>query len=219
MGKYKYIFFDMDGTLGDTQEGIFKCTEYAFKKLGVEIDTSYESLSRVIGPPLVFAYMEYFGLSEKDAKKATDYYRERYSVKGVYEMNLYDGVEQMLSKLKSEGFTLAVVSAKPEEYVEKIIKHKEIDKYFSFNSSASKKDTDTSKKRLIIRAIEYFGITDLSEVVMVGDRIYDLEGAKDAGVDGVGVLYGYGNEEELTSCENVFIADTPDKLCAFLINA
>ena len=218
MGKYKYIFFDMDGTLGDTQEGIFNCTKYAFEKLGVSIDTSYESLSRVIGPPLVFAYQQYFGLSEEDAVKATEYYRERYSVKGVYEMNLYDGVEQMLKKLKSAGFTLALVSAKPEEYVEKIVKHKGIDKYFSFNSSASKKDTDTSKKRLITRAIEHFNISDLSEVVMVGDRIYDLDGAKDAFVDGVGVLYGYGSREELEACDNVFIASTPQELCDFLLN-
>ena len=88
MSRYKYVFFDMDGTIGNTQEGIFNCTRHAFKELGAELDDSYDSLRRVIGPPLVWAYQEYFGLSEADAVKATELYRQRYESKGMYEMVL-----------------------------------------------------------------------------------------------------------------------------------
>ena len=218
MGKYKYVFFDMDGTIGDTKEGIFNSTRYGFEKLGKEIDDSYESLIRVIGPPLVWAYQEYFGVSKEDAEKVTEYYRERSSEKGIYEMNLYDGIEDVLKKLVGNGIVLAVVSAKPEDYIDRIMKHFCIDKYFSYNSSASKKDTDTSKARLITRAIEHFGIEDLDEVVMVGDRRYDLEGASDVGVDGIGVTYGFGSFEELNSCENVFIAKTPDEIYDYIVS-
>ena len=218
MGKYKYVFFDMDGTIGDTREGIFNCTRYGFEKLGKEIDDSYESLIRVIGPPLVWAYQEYFGVSREDAEKVTAYYRERYSKKGIYEMNLYNGIENVLKKLVDSGIILAVVSAKPEDYIDRIMKHFGIDKYFSYNSSASKKDTDTSKVRLIKRSIEHFGIDDLSQVVMVGDRKYDLEGASDVGIDGIGVTYGFGSAEELNSCKKVFIAKTPDEIYDYIIS-
>ena len=208
----------MDGTIGDTKEGIFNCTRYGFEKLGVEIDDSYESLIRVIGPPLVWAYQEYFGVSKEDAEKVTAYYRERYSEKGIFEMNLYDGIEDVLKKLVDAGMILAVVSAKPEDYIDRIMKHFGIDKYFSYNSSASKKDTDSSKVRLINRAIEHFGIEDLSQVVMVGDRKYDLDGASDVGVDGIGVIYGFGSLEELSNCENVFIAKTPHEIYDYIIS-
>ncbi len=216
MCRYKYAFYDMDGTIGDTQEGIFKSTEYAFEKLGVAIDNSYESLRRVVGPPLVHAYMEYFGLSEADAEKARDLYRERYSVTGIYEMKLYDGMEKSLKSLKDAGVKLAVVSAKPQEFIDRIVPHFGLDKYIDLNVGVTMHEKDTSKVHLIKRAVEHFGITDMSEVVMVGDRMYDLDGAAELGVDGIGVSYGFGDIEELKNSPNVFIADSPEAVAKFI---
>jgi len=216
MCRYKYAFFDMDGTIGNTQEGIFKSTVYAFEKLGVSIDTSYESLRRVIGPPLVYAYMEYFGLSEADAEKARDLYRERYSVTGIYEMKLYDGMEKTLKTLKNIGVKLAVVSAKPQEFIDRIVPHFGLDKYIDLNVGVTMHEKDTSKVHLIKRAVDHFGITDMSEVVMVGDRMYDLDGAAELGIDGIGVSYGFGDIDELKNSPNVFIANSPEKIAEFI---
>lgn len=218
MPGYKYAFYDMDGTVGNTQEGIFKSTEYAFQKLGVPIDNSYESLRRVIGPPLVYAYSTYFGLSESDAEKARDFYRERYSVKGIYEMRLYDGMVNSLEMLKSAGVIMAVVSAKPQEYIDRIVPHFGLDKYFSFNVGVTMLEKDTSKVHLIRRAIEHYGIDDMSEAVMVGDRMYDLDSAAELGIDGIGVSYGFGDIDELKSSPNVFIGDSPEDVAQFIIN-
>ncbi len=217
MSKYKYAFFDMDGTLSNSREGIFKCTEYAFEKLGVPIDNSYESLRRVIGPPLVWAYHTYFGLSEEDARRATDLYRERYSRVGLFEMELYDGVKEALQTLSDKGIKMAVVSAKPQEYIERIIPHFGLDKFFEFTSCASKKDTDTSKSHLIQRAIDYFDIKDLTAAVMVGDTKYDLDSAAEIGIDGIGVSYGFGDREEIENCANVFIAEKITDAAKFII--
>ena len=216
MCRYKYAFFDMDGTIGNTQEGIFKSTIYAFEKLGVSIDDSYESLRRVIGPPLVYAYMEYFGLSESDAEKARDLYRERYSVTGIYEMKLYDGMEKTLKALKNIGVKLAVVSAKPQEFIDRIVPHFGLDKYIDLNVGVTMHEKDTSKVHLIKRAVDHFGITDISEAVMVGDRMYDLDGAAELGIDGIGVSYGFGDIDELKNSPNVFIANSPEKIAEFI---
>ncbi len=215
--RYKYAFFDMDGTLSNSQEGIFKCTEYAFTKLGVPLDNSYESLRRVIGPPLVWAYSTYFGLSEADAHKATDLYRERYRVKGVFEMELYEGVKDALEMLYKANVRMAVVSAKPLEFIERIIPNFGLEKYFEFATCGSKTDVKTSKSHLIEQSIEKFGITDLSEVVMIGDTKYDLDSAFEVGVDGIGVTYGFGGRAELEGCPHVFVADTIVDVAEFII--
>ena len=216
--RYKYAFYDMDGTVGDTSEGIFACTEYAFNKLGVKIDNSYESLSRVIGPPLVYAYMNYFGLDQNQAEEAVFHYRQRYSTKGIYEMRLYDGLEQSLKTLKEKGLVMAIVSAKPQEYIDRIVFRYGLEKYFELNVGANMADTHTSKTHLIKRALDYFNINDLNEAVMVGDRKYDLDSAAEIGIDGIGVSYGFGSMEELKGCPNVFIATTPCEISKFIID-
>ncbi len=216
MCKYKYAFFDMDGTIGNTQEGIFKSTEYAFEKLGVPIDNSYESLRRVIGPPLVYAFSQYFGLNEADAEKARDLYRERYSVTGIYEMSLYDGIEKTLKNLKDCGVKLAVVSAKPQEYIDLIVPHFGLDKYIDLNVGVTMHEKDTSKVHLIKRALDHFKIEDVKDVVMIGDRMYDLDSAAELGIDGVGVSYGFGDIEELKKSPNVFIADNAEQIAEFI---
>lgn len=215
--RYKYVFFDMDGTLSNSQEGIFKCTEYAFAKLGVPIDNSYESLRRVIGPPLVWAYSTYFGLNEEDALKATELYRERYRREGIFEMELYEGVKDALEILHRSDIRMAVVSAKPLEFIERIIPHFGLEKFFEFAACGLKTDVKTTKSHLIKQSIERFGITDLSEVVMVGDTRYDLDSAAVVGVDGIGVTYGFGGREELEGCPNVLIADTMSDVARFIM--
>lgn len=217
MPKYRYAFYDLDGTIGDTCEGIFNCAANAMRKMGVEFDDSYDSMRRLIGPPLVYAFENYFGLDKVGTEEATRLYRERYSVKGLYEMRLYDGLEESLQKLSKSGVTMAVVSAKPEEFVKRIVAHFGLDKYFSLCVGPDMTEGSTSKTHLIKRALEYFDITDVNDVVMIGDRKYDLDSAEELDIDGIGVAYGYGDTEELEACNPVFIANTPQEICGYIL--
>ncbi len=217
MSRYKYAFYDLDGTVGDTCEGIFNCAAHAMNTMGVEFDGSYDSMRRLIGPPLVYAFENYFGLSADGARRATELYRERYSVKGLYEVRLYDGLEESVARLAEQGITLAVVSAKPEEYVKRIISYFNLDKYFKLCVGANMSDKNTSKAHLIKRALEYYETDDYKEAVMIGDRKYDLDSAAELNVDGIGVSYGYGDMEELSACQHVFIANTPMQICDYIL--
>lgn len=217
MSRYKYAFYDMDGTVANTCDGIFACTKYAFRKIGAPLDDSFESLRRVIGPPLFYAYTEYFGLSDDEAVRAVELYRERYSQIGIFELELYDGIEKSLEALVKNGVTLAVVSAKPQEFIDRITARFGLDKYFAFNVGAAMNDIDASKERLIMRAIDHFGITKKSDAVMVGDRKYDLDGAENVGIDGIGASYGFGALEELENCKHIYIGNSPKEISEFII--
>lgn len=215
--KYKYVFFDMDGTIGDTHEGIFNCSKAAFDKLGIKYEDTYESLRKLIGPPLVYAYKEYFGATEEQAQRAKELYRQRYSVKGIYEMSVYEGMEETLKNLKQSGAYLAVVSAKPQEYIDIIVPYFGLDKYIDFCIGVSMTEKSTSKVHLIKTALEHFNINDMSHVVMIGDRKYDLDSASELGIDGIGVSYGYGDIDELNACNPVFIADNTKQISEYIL--
>ncbi len=207
----------MDGTVGDTQEGIFNCNKAAFDKLGIKYEDTYESLRRLIGPPLVYAYKEYFGATEEEAQRLKELYRERYSVKGIYEMSIYDGMEETLKNLKESGAYLAVVSAKPQEYIDIIVPHFGLDKYIDFCVGVSMTERSTSKVHLIKKALEHYKMPNVADVVMVGDRNYDLDSASELGIDGIGVSYGFGDVQELKACNPVFIADNAKQISEYIL--
>lgn len=217
MPLYKYAFFDFDGTVCDTSEGIFNCAAYAMEKMGVEYDNSYESMRRLIGPPLVCAFEDFFGLDRAGAEEATANYRERYSDVGMFELKIYDGIEEILGKLTDAGVKLAIVSAKPEEYIKRIVKHFGLDKYFAVCVGPDFSDDHSSKTHLISRAMKEYGADNPDEAVMIGDRKFDLLSAAELGIDGVGVSYGFGSVEELESCNPVLIAKTPYEICDYVL--
>ena len=214
---YKYAFFDFDGTVCDTREGIFNCASYALNKMGVEYDNSFDSMRRLIGPPLVVAFAEFFGLDRAGAERATKLYRERYVDVGMFELKVYEGMVDVLVKLNDAGVKLAIVSAKPEEYIKRIVKHFGLDKYFSVCVGPDFSDDHSSKTHLISRAMKELGVDNPSDVVMIGDRKFDLESATELSVDGVGVTYGFGDREEIESCNPVFIANSPYEICNFVL--
>lgn len=207
MKKYKHILFDLDGTLTDSAEGITKSVEYALGKFGVKV-ADLNELRRFVGPPLVDAFMNFYGFSEDDAKAATEYYRERFRVKGIFENAVYDGIPQVLENLKNAGLNLIVATSKPEEFAKKIVAHFDIEKYFSLVAGATFDGKLSAKADVIEYALSRAGITDKSSVLMIGDRHHDIDGAWTVGLDSVGVLYGYGDREELTSAGATYIAET-----------
>ena len=208
---YKYLLFDLDGTLTDPAEGITNSVAYALNKFGINVEDK-RTLYKFIGPPLVDAFSEYYGFSKEDSEKATAFYRETFRVTGLYQNMVYDGVVEMLEALKSKGKKLVIATSKPEEFTMKILKHFDLLKYFDFVAAATFDATRNSKDKVIAYALESLDIKDKSKVVMIGDRHHDIDGAKDNGIDSVGVLWGFGSREELETADATYIAESIDDL-------
>ena len=208
MQKYKYIFFDLDGTLTDSADGITNCVAYALEKFGIQ-ESDKDALKRFVGPPLVPAFMEFYGFNEENAKKAVEHYRERFASIGIFENSVYDGVRELLESLKEKGYTLVIATSKPETYAKRIAEHFDIAKYFTYIAGATFDGKIGTKTEVIEYAIKALNISNRRDAVMIGDRYHDVEGAHNTGLDCIGVLYGYGNRDELAKHGAKLIAQTP----------
>jgi phosphoglycolate phosphatase len=211
MKDYDYYLFDFDGTLCDTTEGIFNSIIYSLDCYGIK-ETDLKKLEFFVGPPLFESYKTVYGVSDEDAKYLIEKYRERYKTKAAQESRIYDGVKNMLEALKARGKKIAVASSKPKLFVDEISQYHDIYKYYDFVSAETFKNNHSSKKELINACLEYFGNPDKSKVIMVGDRFYDIDGAKASGVDSAGAVYGFGTEKELKNAGATYILHTPDDL-------
>lgn len=212
---YKYILFDLDGTLTNPELGITNCVMYALEKFGIKVEDRKE-LHPFIGPPLMYSFQEYCGLSEEESRQAVVYYRERFPVKGLYENEVYDGVIEMLQKLKEQGKTIILATSKPEEYAVEILRYFKLDQYFDFVAGATMDGSRGEKADVISYALEISGIKNKSEAIMVGDRNYDVLGAKVNGLDSIGVLFGFGDYEELTEAGATYIVETVEDIMKYV---
>lgn len=201
------VFFDLDGTLTEPFDGITNAVVYALKRFDIEVEDR-RTLAVFIGPPLFESFSKYFGLSDDDAVRAVSYYREYYSEKGLYENKLYDGIVPLLQTLRSRGKRLFVATSKPEVFSVKIIERFGLDEYFEFTAGASLDKSRIEKADVIEYALRR-GAVLAERSVMIGDRKHDILGAKAHGLKSVGVLYGYGDRDELTAAGADFIAETP----------
>ena len=212
---YKAIFFDLDGTLTESGEGITKSVQYALEKIG-KPEEDLEKLKVFVGPPLMEQFMKYAGVDEATGRKAVEFYRERYEVKGIYENHPYEGVEKMLQELKRKGYILAVASSKPEYYVTQILDYFKLSSYFDAVVGSEMNGARTSKSEVIEEVLKRINMSDKrNEVLMVGDKEHDVLGARAAGLDCVAVAYGYGTQEELTEANPLKIVDSVDELLHF----
>ncbi len=208
---YNYILFDLDGTLTDPAEGITNSAAYALEKLGI-INTDRTELYPFIGPPLYDSFREFCGLSHEDATKAVSFYRENFREKGIFENKVYDGIPEVLKALKAAGCKLSLATSKPDIFAEKILDHFDLLKYFDFIAASTLAGDRGTKADVVRYALEQLKVEDLSEALMVGDRKFDIEGAKECGIDSVGVIFGYGGREELAVAGATFLAEKPDDI-------
>lgn len=212
---YQYILFDLDGTLTNPEIGITSSVMYALEKFGVKVEDRKE-LHPFIGPPLSYSFQTYYGLSEADSELAIKYYRERFSVKGLYENEVYEGVEKLLQQLKESGKKLIIATSKPEEFTLKILAHFDLLKYFDYVAGATMDGSRGEKADVIRYAIEISGIQDRSQAIMIGDRKYDILGAKENGLDSIGVLFGFGDREELSEAGANYIAENVEDILKYI---
>jgi phosphoglycolate phosphatase len=212
---YKAILFDLDGTLTESGDGITRSVQYALEKIG-KPEPDVEALQVFVGPPLLEQFMRYADVDEETGKKAVEYYRERYSVTGIYENRLYPGVEKMLSELKQKGYRLAIASSKPEYYILQILDYFRIYEYFDVIVGSEMNGGRTRKSEVIEEALRLLKLENhRDQVVMVGDKEHDVLGAREAGVSCIAVTYGYGTEEELDAAEPMAKADSTESLIHF----
>ena len=221
----RYILFDLDGTITDSSEGITKSVQHALKKLGIE-ENDQAMLRRFIGPPLDESFEKFYGFDKEKALKAVDYYRERYSDKGIYENVLFDGIADMLEGLKSDGYIIALATCKPEIYVPivpRILEYFDVDKYFDVAVGSELEGGERRHKNQVIDEVfvrlAAAGLADAgnlsetkSQSIMIGDRKDDILGAKASGIDSMGVRYGFAEEQELEIAGADYIVETVEDI-------
>ena len=196
MKSYKHILFDLDGTLTDPAEGITKCIAYALEAKGI-ITSDLDSLKPLIGPPLKDTFMHSYGFEEQEALACVDKYRERFAMQGLYENMLFDGVPELLQRLKSKDYKVYLATSKPEIFARRILQHFAIDQYFDFAGGSALDDSRPTKTSVIQYVMENARLTSPHDCIMIGDRKHDLIGARETNMDAIAVLYGYGSQAEL----------------------
>lgn len=205
---YKAVIFDFDGTLADSSKGVFAGIQYALRSIG-EKELPVETLKTFIGPPLEVSFETQCNITGEKCIEAVKKYREYYAEKGVYELELYKDTVSTLKELKRLGIRIGVGSSKPELFLNRILEHFEIDKYFDCVSGATLGKPHANKIGIVTDAMEGLGVTDKDSVIMVGDRCYDVEGAHGAGIKCICVLQGgFGTREEFEESGADYIVDT-----------
>lgn len=213
---YNTAFLDLDGTLTDSKPGIVNAIKYALEKLNVPMPDA-DRLNKFIGPPLMDSFCAECHMDRESAGAALGYYREYYSEKGAFENSVYDGVKEMLEELKANGIELVLATSKPEIFSVRILARFGLDKYFDHVAASTLDESRADKESVIRYGLEIADEKDPARIVMIGDRYYDIEGAKTFGLDSIGVLYGFGEEEELRHHGASYIAASPAQVADIVL--
>lgn len=217
MKNYSTVFFDLDGTLVDSGEGVRNSVVYALNKFGIEVENK-DSLSCFIGPPLTVSFKTFYGFDDEKADTGVAFYREYYKEKGIFEGYVYEGIEECLKRLKDAGKKIMVATSKPEVFAKMVLEKFGIAKYFDFIAGATIDEKTRSNKIEIMQyAFDSCGVLP-KDVIMVGDRLFDIEGAKHFGMECIAVLYGYGSREEFEQYGAEYIVSTPSDVADILLN-
>lgn len=213
--KYPYIFFDLDGTISNSAEGITNSVAYALEKMGI-CPPPREKLMHYIGPPLIRTFSDDYSLTEAEGLRAVELYREFYNVTGIFQCTMYQGTDTLLRALRDSGRALVLATCKPTVMATRVLAHFGLSDLFTMISGPELDGTRNEKHEVIAYAMERLGITDPKSILMVGDRRDDALGAKACGVDCVGVLWGFGSEEELLEAGVQKIIEKPLDLMKIL---
>ena len=212
--KKKWIFFDLDGTLSDSAPGVFKSARYAAEQMGAK-PLSDEAMKQFFGPPLIWSFINLYGLSETDAHRAAGLYREKYA-EARLEDELFPGVREMLHHLKESGLKLCVVTSKWEPIAQAVLEQYEITPLFDHLFGGEASAAHSEKAELIRRALQKTGASP-AECVMVGDRKFDVLGAKECGLESVGCYFGYTDPGELEEAGATHIVHSVAELESVLL--
>ncbi len=212
---YNTVLFDLDGTIINSEKGILNSVQYALNKYGAPMPERH-ALNFFLGPPLDDSFSKLLKISKQEAEILVKYYREYYRPKGIFEIELYSGVKELLIKIKESGRRTVIATSKPEEFAVKILKYLGIEEYFDIIAGATFDNTRSEKIDIIKYALDKIGTADKNSIVMVGYRKFDCEGAAELGLDSIGVLYGFGSREELETAGATYLAETATDVYKYL---
>lgn len=213
----EYIFFDLDGTIANSKEGVTTSVAYSLKKLNAkELDAA--TLEKFIGPPLVDSYIKYCGFTREEALEAINKYREYYKEMGIYKFALYEGIKEMLLSLKENGKKLYIATSKPEIFANIILKKAEILEIFDGVFGATLDSSRVKKADVLKYALSTLKLKDTSKAVLVGDTVFDIEGAKSLGLASLAVTYGYENVESLVASSPDFLAGSVAEITSTILS-
>lgn len=226
--KFQILFFDLDGTLTDSFEGISNSIIYALDKLGIAVNDRND-LRSFVGPPLKEEFMRKYNFSDELCNTAVSYFREYFEIHGMFENTVYENVPEMLSQLLRAGYVLVIATSKPEPYAKKILEHFDLSKYFLLIAGSELGGLRLTKSEVIAYALNRLENMKNSgeenvlpqinkkNILMIGDRHHDICGAKENGIASLGVLHGYGSLDELTQAGADYICETVKDISDFLI--
>jgi phosphoglycolate phosphatase len=214
MEMYKNIMFDLDGTITDSGRAIMSSVVYALSQFGIT-DQPIEKLRTFIGPSLFDSFKREYKMTDADCEKAIRLYRSIYEDQRMYDVDIYDGIPELLRTLKEQHYTVLLITSKPLKMAEKILAKIGLAEYFDHMIGPDPSDHSSDKKRLIEQAVAAYNL-DRSQCIMIGDTKYDVHGATDAGVDCIAVTYGYGNTEEMRAAGATVFADSTKDLAEIL---
>lgn len=214
---YKFILFDLDGTLSDPKIGITKSVQFALDRMGIRVE-NLDNLDVFIGPPLQQSFSDYYSFNEVQTQTAITHYRERFSDVGMYENILYDHIPALLQELKENGHHLVVATSKPTVFAKEILKYFNIHQHFDLVVGSNLDGTRTAKTEIIQYILDHFGEHPSDAFIMIGDRKHDIIGAHNTGIDSIGVTYGYGSEEEIAQTNPTYQVSTVSELKEFLLH-
>lgn len=213
--SYTNLLFDLDGTLTDPKLGITKSVQYALAKMNIVVD-SLDDLDIFIGPPLRVSFKDFYQFDEAQIEAAVDYYRQYFSVTGLFENAVFPGVREMLGRLSSiPRIRLFIATSKPEVYAKQILEHYELSSYFEYICGSELDGARSAKSEIIGYLMETYDLQP-EQTVMIGDRKHDIIGAQQQKIDSIAVGFGYGSEEELRLAEPTHIVNSVEELNHFL---
>lgn len=215
MRKYKYVLFDLDGTLVHSHTGIFGGIRHALKEMGRKDEPTEETLRKCIGPTLLYTFSHYFGMSERDAAEATRIYRAWYAEIGIWQNESVPGAKECLKTLKEAGYTLALATSKPKAFADKIVARQGFSEYFAAQVGCGLDGSLPTKASVIAEATRLLN-AEKEACLMVGDRKHDAEGAKENGVDCALLKVGYADAGELEEAKPSYVFNDFADLAAFL---
>ena len=216
MKNYDYILFDLDGTLTDSKPGIVNCIRYALDRHNIPYTDAI--LDKMVGPPFRVSMKEFFGLELDQIEELIKDYRGVYEIGGWRDCKVYDGVFEMLDTLKKAGKHLGAATSKPIKFTDIMVDELGLRPYFDYVAGASKDASKEAKSDVINLALDNLGVKDKSKVLMVGDRLYDIVGAKETGVDVAAILWGYGDRDEFEKYGADYIRELPSDIVKLVLN-
>lgn len=215
MKNYSVVLFDLDGTLSDSKIGITKSVQHALQKAGVMVN-DLDELEPFIGPPLQVSFQEIYGFNDTQITQAIRDYRERFTERGMFENKLYEDIPALLAHLKQQGYILTIATSKPTVFAEQIIKYFQLESYFDLVVGSHLDGSRSAKGEIIAEVLQQLDSYPKEQFIMIGDRKYDLIGARENQIDAIGVTYGFGSLEELKNEEPTYIVDHVNDLLKYL---